>query len=113
MFSSTLPPVRVGRAIDFVRHHVGQLHRRMVPPSAAMMEMITNAWAAQAITAAADLGIADVLAQGPLSADDLATAVGADADTVSRLLRALIGRGVFRQLSDGRYDLTPAGRHVA
>jgi hypothetical protein len=107
MLSSILPPARVGRTIDFVRHHLAQLHRRMVPPSAAMLEMITNAWAAQAITAAADLGIADVLARGPLSADDLAVAVGADADTISRLLRALIGRGVFRQHSDGRYDLTP------
>jgi hypothetical protein len=79
----------------------------MVPPPAAMLEMITNAWAAQAITAAADLGIADALAKGPLSVDELADAVDADADTVSRLLRALISRGVFRRRRDGRYDLTP------
>lgn len=72
-----------------------------------MMEMITNAWAAQAITAAADLGIADALANGPLTADELAAAVGADADAVSRLLRALISRGIFRQRRDGRFDLTP------
>jgi O-methyltransferase domain/Dimerisation domain len=107
MFSLAPSPAQVVRVVETVRHHVGRLHQRMVPPSAAMMEMITNAWAAQAITAAADLGIADVLARGPLSADDLAVAVGADADTISRLLRALIGRGVFRQLGDGRYDLTP------
>jgi hypothetical protein len=79
----------------------------MVPSSAAMMEMITNAWAAQAITAAADLGVADALAKGPLTAEELAAAVGADADTLSRLLRALISRGIFRQRRDGRYDLTP------
>jgi hypothetical protein len=109
MFSSTLPPVQVVRVIETVRHHVGRLHQRMVPPPAAMMEMITNAWAAQAITAAADLGIADALANGPLSADELAAAVDADADTVSRLMRALIGRGVFRHLRDGRYHLNPLG----
>jgi hypothetical protein len=79
----------------------------MVPPPAAMLEMITNAWAAQAITAAADLGIADALAKGPMTTDELAAAVDADADTVSRLLRALISRGVFRRRRDGRYDLTP------
>jgi len=72
-----------------------------------MMEMITNAWAAQAIAAAADLGIADALAKGPLTAQELAAAVDADADALSRLLRALISRGVFRQRRDGRYDLTP------
>jgi DNA-binding transcriptional ArsR family regulator len=79
----------------------------MVPAPVAMMEMVVDMWAAQAITAAADLGIADALAKGPLSADELATAVNADADAVSRLLRALIGRGIFRQRRDGRYDLTP------
>ena len=87
MLSSTLPSVRVGRAIDFVRHHLGQLHRRMVPPSAAMMEMITNAWAAQAITAAADLGIADVLAPSRVYAHIGLTSSG-HADTY----RALYGR---------------------
>lgn len=107
MLSPTLPPATFARAVDFVRHHVGQLHQRMVPPPAAMMEMITNAWAAQAITAAADLGIADALAKGPLSLDDLADAVDADADTVGRLLRGLISRGIFRCRHDGRYDLNP------
>jgi hypothetical protein len=107
MFSSKFTPTQVVRIVEIVRHHLGQLHRQMVPPPASMLEMITNAWAAQAITAAADLGIADALANGPLSADELADAVDADADTVRRLLRALIGRGVFRQLRDGRYALNP------
>jgi predicted transcriptional regulator len=97
------------RALDTVRHHVGLLHQRMVPPQVAMMEMITDAWAAQAITAAADLGIADALQNGPLPIDDLAAAVGADADTLARLLRGLIGRGLFKQLRDERYALTSLG----
>nr|WP_232007466.1 acetylserotonin O-methyltransferase [Mycobacterium intermedium] len=104
---SKIPPARIARTVETARHHLAQLHRRAVPPPAAMMEMITNAWAAQAITAAADLGIADALAKGPLSADELATAVNADPDAVRRLLRALIGRGIFKQRRDGRYDLTP------
>ena len=79
----------------------------MVPPQVAMIEMIMEAWTAQAIAAAANLGIADALAKGPLSADDLAAAVNADPDALSRLLRALIGRGIFRQRRDGRYELTP------
>jgi DNA-binding transcriptional ArsR family regulator len=107
MTLSKIPPAQVVRVIEFVRHRVGQLHRRLIPPPAAMLEMITNAWAAQAVTAAADLGIADALANGPLSVDELAAAVDAKADTLSRLLRALISRGVFRQRRDGRYELTP------
>ena len=106
MVISKLPPAKVVRAIETARYRVGQLHRRMLPGPAVMMEMITGAWCAQAITAAADLGIADALAKGPLTAQELAAAIDADADTVSRLLRALISRGIFRQRRDGGYDLT-------
>ncbi|WP_204802046.1 methyltransferase [Mycobacterium riyadhense] len=107
MSSSKLPPAKVVRAIEFARHQLDRLHRRMVPPQVAMMEMIMDAWAAQAISAAAELGVADALAKGPLSLGELATAVDADADALSRLLRALIARGIFRQRRDGRHDLTP------
>ncbi|MGA7053537.1 MAG: methyltransferase [Mycobacterium sp.] len=106
MVVSKLPPAKVVRAIETARYRVGQLHRRMLPGPAVMMEMITSGWSAQAITAAADLGIADALANGPLTAQELAAAVDADVDALSRLLRALISRGVFRQRRDGRYDLT-------
>jgi hypothetical protein len=109
MFSLKVPPVQLARVIEIARHHVGQLHQRMVPPQAAMLEMITNAWVSQSITTAVDLGIADALVDGPLSAEQLADAVNANADTVRRLLRALIGRGVFRQLGDGRYALNRLG----
>ena len=105
--ASKLPPAKMVRAVESARHHLSRLHRRMAPPPIAMMEMIMAAWTAQAITAAANLGIADALAKRPLSADELASAVNADADALSRLLRALITRGIFRQRRDGRYDLTP------
>jgi hypothetical protein len=72
-----------------------------------MFEMVIAAWVGQAIGVAAELGIADALADKPLSLDDLAHRVGADPDALRRLLRALISRGVFRQRRDGRYDLTP------
>jgi hypothetical protein len=107
MFSPKTPSTQVARVVEIARHYLGQLHRRMVPPSIAMMEMVMNAWATQAITAAADLGIADELAKGPLAVDDLASAVGADADSVNRLLQALTSRDIFRLRRDGRYELTP------
>jgi hypothetical protein len=107
MLSLKFPTAHAARVVEISRHHLGRLQQRMVPPPASISEMISSAWAAQAITAAADLGIADALANGPLSAEELADAVDADADALSRLLRALIGRNVFRQLRDGRYALNP------
>jgi DNA-binding transcriptional ArsR family regulator len=105
--ASKVPPAKVVRVVELARYHLDRLHRRTVPAPIAMMEMVMATWTAQAIIAAAHLGIADALAEGPLSADQLASAVNADADAVSRLLRALITRGIFRQRRDGRYELTP------
>jgi C-methyltransferase len=68
-----------------------------------MLEMIMAAWVSQAIQVAAELGVADALADRPLPLDELANRVGADSDGLRRLMRALIGRGIFRQRRDGRY----------
>lgn len=89
-----------------MRHRLSRLNQRAVPPPAAMMELIMGGWVAQTITAAADLGIADALAAGPASSEQLARQLNVDADALRRMLRALIGIGVFRQRRDGRYDLT-------
>ncbi len=74
-----------------------------------MFAMVTGAWVAQAIYAAARLDVAEVLAsEGPLGAHALAQRVGADADALHRLLRALAARGVFAQDDQGRFGLTPS-----
>ncbi|AQT81153.1 hydroxyneurosporene methyltransferase [Mycolicibacterium litorale] len=100
-----VPPAGLARALQWVRHHLLWLHQRLLPAPMAMMELIVSGWPAQAITAAAQLGIADALADGPLPLDELAARVDADPDALSRLLRALIGRGIFRRRRDGRYAL--------
>jgi SAM-dependent methyltransferase len=105
--TSKVPPAKVARAVERARHHLSRLRQRSAPPAAAMMELILNAWVAQAITTAADLGVADALAAGPLSAAQLADRVGADAEALQRLMRALIGIGIFRRGGDGRYALNP------
>ncbi len=103
--STKMPPPRLARVVERVRRLLYRLHQRLVPPPAAMMEMITATWTSQAITVAAQLGIADALAYGPLPIEELAVRVGADADALRRLLRALIGRGVFHRRRDGSYEL--------
>ncbi|HTM84759.1 MAG TPA: methyltransferase, partial [Mycobacterium sp.] len=66
-----------------------------------------GAWETQGIAAAAQLGVADALAEGPLAADELAHRINADPDALDRLMRALVGEGVFRRTRDGRYGLNP------
>jgi C-methyltransferase len=107
MKMSKVPPVQLVNAVQRFRHHLQRLHQGLAPAPAVMAEFITAAWMAQSITAAADLRIADALADKPLGLDELATRVECDPDALGRLLRALIGRGIFKQLRDARYDLTP------
>jgi O-methyltransferase domain/Dimerisation domain len=105
--TARVPPAKLARIVEWIRHHLYRLNQRLAPAPAALMEMIIATWTSQAITAAAELGVADALADGPLPIDELAARVGADADALHRLLRALIGRGVFRRRPDGRYELNP------
>ncbi len=103
--TTKVPPATLARLVEWIRHHLYRLHQRLTPAPAAMMEMIIAGWISQAITVAAELGVADALGGGPLAIEALASRVGADADALHRLLRALSGRGVFRHRRDGRYEL--------
>jgi DNA-binding transcriptional ArsR family regulator len=103
--TAKVPSVRAARFVEWLRHHLHRLDQRLLPAPAAMMELVVASWASQAVAVAAELGVADALAGGPLAIGELAGRVGADADALSRLLRALIGRGVFCLRRDGRYEL--------
>jgi C-methyltransferase len=108
--AAMVPPVAAARLVERLRHHLYRLNQRLLPAPAAMMEMIVATWLSQAITVAAEFGVADALAPGPMTIDELASAVGADSDALRRLLRALIGRGVFRRRRDDRYELNSLAR---
>jgi hypothetical protein len=79
---------------------------QQMPPQAALSQMITASWLSQAISVAAELGLADALKDGPLSVSELAKAAGANADALNRVLRALASVGVFRETPNGRFDQT-------
>ena len=61
----------------------------------------------RAIYAAAALGIADVLKDEPMDTKDIAAAVGANPDALYRLLRALASVGVFTEIKESQFALTP------
>jgi hypothetical protein len=101
-----LPPARVVQAATAVRTALHTLTRRMVPPEVALLELASGFMATHVVCAAARLGIADALASGPLTADDVAAEVGSDPDATHRLLRACAALGVFREGPDGRFRMT-------
>ena len=76
-------------------------------PQELMNRLLTGYWTTQAVYVAAKLGIADLLANGPRSADDLAKATSVHAPSLYRLLRGLASMGVFSEDSEARFSLTP------
>jgi hypothetical protein len=81
---------------------------REVQPWQQLFEKIIGSWVSRAIYAAAKLRIADHLAAGPRSAQEIAAEVGVASRPLYRLLRALAGAGVFVQQADERFRLNPA-----
>ena len=79
----------------------------MTSPHAELDRMITGYWLSQAIYAAAKFGIADLLAAGPCSIDDLAQKTSTNPDALYRLLRALASVGIFAEGSPRQFALTP------
>jgi len=74
-----------------------------------MLQLLNACLTTQALHVIAELGIADRLADGPAAIDDLAAATGAHRPSLYRLLRMLVGVGVFREEGEGRFALTPLG----
>src|SRR5215469_4529494 len=83
----------------------------MTAPDASieLMRLMTGAWAARLVHTAVELGIADHLADGPRGVDFLAAQVGAHAQSLARLLRALTAIGVLHESGERLYSLTPLG----
>jgi hypothetical protein len=104
-----VPPVPVVRAVEAVRARVQRLAQRMVPGHVALLELSMAAMTTQAVHVAAELGLADVLADGPLPAAEIARRAGTDADCTERLLRLLASYSVFTE-KDGRFELTSMGQ---
>jgi hypothetical protein len=64
---------------------------------------------AAAVSAAVQVGLLDLLAQGPRSSADVAARAGTDADATHRLLRALATIDILEEV-DGAFAVTEFGR---
>ena len=81
-------------------------HQPETPPHAVLMQLTQGMMISKALQAVAELGIADLLAQGPRTVEDLAQATSTHAPSLFRLLRALASRGIFRQNESGCFEQT-------
>jgi hypothetical protein len=107
--SAKLPPARVVRVVESMRRRIQALNRMMAPAQVGVLEMINGNSVTQAIYTAAKFAIPDALANGPLTAQQIANRVGANPDATYRLLRALATLSLCTELPGRRFRLTPMG----
>jgi hypothetical protein len=77
--------------------------------AAELRKLVNSYQLSQAIHVAAMLGIADLLADGPRSSDELAAATETDQRALYRLLRALAAFGLFHEDEGRHFSLTELG----
>ncbi len=77
-----------------------------LPARIRLLKMVTGYWVSQSICLAAKLGLADLVADGPRTADEMAASTGTQPRALYRLLRALASVGVFAEDGEGRFAQT-------
>ncbi|MGO9111724.1 MAG: methyltransferase [Thermoguttaceae bacterium] len=75
----------------------------------ALGEMAMGFFRGKALCAAVRLGIADALAVGPMTAEELAAATMTSPDALRRFMRALGSLGVVEEISPARFELAKFG----
>lgn len=77
------------------------------PPAMQLIQMGVAYWTSRALHVAAELGIADLLKDGPRDVAFLAAQTQTHPDALYRILRSLSSVGVFIETNDHTFALTP------
>lgn len=88
---------------------MSQTPAEALPPSMQLIQMGMAHWGSHLIRLAAELGLADHLAKGPKTAEELAGPTKTHAPSMYRFLRTLSSLGVFAEDGSRRFALTPLG----
>jgi SAM-dependent methyltransferase len=72
-----------------------------------LMRFILSKWVSKPIHVAAELGIADLLAEGQQDVEELARRTRSDPDALYRVMRALASVGIFVESEKRRFGLNP------
>lgn len=79
---------------------------------ADLVWLMTAFRVSQALFVVSELGVAELLADGPKPIAELADRTDSDADALSRVLRLLVHEGVFEERESRVFALTPLGEQL-
>jgi hypothetical protein len=81
-------------------------------PQQHLLMLLGGKMISAAICVLARVGVADHLAHGPRTVEELAAATETNAPMLYRFLRAAASVGVFAEQADGRFALTPTAEYL-
>ena len=81
-------------------------------PPVQLMQFIVGKWISKPIYVAAELGIADILAEGSKSIEEIARVNRSHAPSLYRMMRALASVGIFSEIGEKRFELTPMAGYL-
>ncbi|MFJ6853583.1 methyltransferase [Streptomyces sp. NPDC091271] len=84
-----------------------------IPPSARILQLSMASWVAAAVSAVAELAVADALTDGPQDIEALAKELDADPTNLYRLLRAAADIGLFEESAGRTFAVTEVGRALS
>src|SRR5690606_9261773 len=77
-----------------------------------LVGLITAKWSTSLIAAGAQLGIADILADGPKTASEIAERIESSPAMTYRLLRALASLQILKENDSKQFALAEMGQHL-
>jgi hypothetical protein len=92
------------------RRSLLSLADRLLPAQFAVFDKTIGVGRTHVIGTLAELGVADLLARGPQTAEQLAEKLGVDADALHRVLRASAVEGFAKMDRKGRFRLARLGQ---
>jgi hypothetical protein len=90
--------------------HANPASGQAPPPHVQLIQMATAYWVSRLLYAVAKLRVPDHLADGPATAESVASKTGSHAPTLYRVMRTLASLGVFTEDGQRRFALTPLGQ---
>jgi hypothetical protein len=107
-----IPPPWFARCVMAFNRALARLRRKLLPPQLYLFELGTALWTAQCLHTVARLGVAERLARGPATADELAAGLDLHAPSLYRVLRMLCGYGIFIEDAQRRFRLSLIGEKL-
>ena len=98
-----LPPVWFIRSLNTFRSALLWLNRKMFPANVVLYEQFQYLWLIPCLKVAAELDIARYLSEGSKTIEQLAILTKSHPGNLFRLMRALAGQGIFRQMKNGSF----------